>query len=1183
MPTEGPRSPSGKDATERYQLLGEIGRGGMGRILKARDSEISREVAVKVMLVSTAQASEGQIRRFWTEVQALGQLEHPSIIPIHDVGRLPSGELFYVMKKLGGRTLADILSALNAGDATTNREFTRARLLTSLQQVAYAVAFAHAHGVIHRDIKPANIMVGQYGEAILIDWGLAKILDGQPTPITDEVWPLSASNTASGTITGTPQYMSPEATEGQPDLLTTRSDVYGLGAVLYEILVGEPAYPDLGFVPTVMRVRQGGLVPPRERAPDRNISFALEELCVNAMARDPAERPLAKELADELGRVLEGAKERERRSAEAKARVRAGRQAMDRWRTLKVELQSAETESRRLGKEVPPWAPVEDKAPVWTLEDRVSELKIEAVSAFEEAEADFLRALGEVPDDREARSALASLYFARFGEAERARDSEGQRYYRRLVTRYDDGVWQRVLEGHGTLEIAAASPAEVFLSAFKTQHRVMRALEPRSLGTTPVAPLRDPHRQLPADISSAGASRRAAAGAHRSHGSGARRGRTADRRTARRRLRTRAPRAHDPRRGPRGPRRVRTPDRRGGGLLHRALSRHLRRVPRVPERHRRRRPGARDAPRAPRTGSGGSLLDLRRSGGTVHVSGPDAGRPELDGKPAGQRRELRGRPGIYRMESNSHWGRGPLADRSRVGKGGPRGGWSVLSLGGPVRPHVLQDERVPSGLVPRTRAGRSVRGRLLAVRSARYGGRHAGAVRHRPGRRARGARRLLERHRALLQGGFPPLHPANVRQHRSGFSPGQGYRAAMKSIGLVLLSLAVGQAAPQDPAERRAARRTPAVIVAEKAGPSVVNISTRVGVRQNPFSRGRRFGDFFGRYFGQREQEESLGSGVIIHDAGLVLTNEHVVTQATDITVTLADRRSLAADVVGADPDFDIAVLKIRDAPTDLPVAKIGRSHDLMIGETVVAIGNPFGLTNTVTTGVVSALHRSIPAGDRSYEDFVQTDAAINPGNSGGALLNTFGELIGINTAIHAEGSGIGFAIPIDKAMAVVEEVLRYGEVRPAYVGLRVTEGPKGGALIRAVDDGGPAAQAGLRAGDLIVDVGGRQVVTGRDFIRQQRSLVPGQNIEITVVRDTKRQKIKVPVAQLDVAKAAALGRVRLGLEVVERRRRLVDQESRPPKRRASNGYSPRRPADRGGRPVHSYGCGLRCVLCSDP
>lgn len=486
-------APSGKNVEERYRLLGEIGRGGMGRILKARDTEIGREVAVKVLLGGT-QARENLIRRFWTEVQATGQLEHPSIIPIHDVGRLPTGELFYVMKMLSGRTLADIIQQLKDGDPEVTKEFTRVRLLTIFQQIAYAVAFSHAHGVVHRDIKPGNIMVGRYGESILLDWGLAKILSEDAPEITEDlprvrmVGRYSASETASGTITGTPQYMSPEATEGRPELLTPKSDVYGLGATLYEILTLEPAFADIGFVPTVMKVRQGDFVPPREKAPELSIPLDLDELCMQAMRSDPQERPPAKKLADDIGAFLEGAKERQRRQQEAKARVRDGRRSTDRWKQLKIELQAAESEAKRLAKEVPLWAEIERKRDIWALEDRVSELEIEAIGAFEEAEADFMRALGEVPDDREARSALAALYFARFGEAERARDVEGQRYYRTLVQRYDDGVWERVLEGDGTLEVTAEpDDVEVSIARFVSVDRVLRPAERRSLGKVPVS------------------------------------------------------------------------------------------------------------------------------------------------------------------------------------------------------------------------------------------------------------------------------------------------------------------------------------------------------------------------------------------------------------------------------------------------------------------------------------------------------------------------------------------------------------------------------------------------------------------------------------------------------------------------------------------------------------------------
>lgn len=499
LDNEGTPEPAWPPGEERYRLHEEIGRGGMGRILRARDAQIGRDVALKV-LRGGRNPPESAVRRFWTEVQATGQLEHPSIIPIHDVGRLPSGELFYVMKKLSGSSLADILDALIAGDPDLVGEFDRARLLTILQQVAYAVAFAHAHGVIHRDIKPANIMVGRYGEAILIDWGLAKILrdveevdlDAIERPV-EMVGRYSGSETASGTITGTPQYMSPEATEGRPGTVGPKTDVYGLGAVLYEILTLRPAFEDEGFVPTVVKVRAQSFLPPSELVPTGDIPEELEQLCLRAMALDPTERPSAKALADELGRILQGARERERRMREARRRVREGRASTERWKQLKRELQTAESASKRMAKAVPGFADVAEKRSLWQLEDRVSELKIEAIGAFEEAEAAFLRALGEVPDDRDARSALAALYFARFVEAEQARDREGQRYFRRLVARYDEGAWARILDGDGSLEVhAEPADVDVSIARYEADSRVLVPKDPRALGFVPIRGLRLP-------------------------------------------------------------------------------------------------------------------------------------------------------------------------------------------------------------------------------------------------------------------------------------------------------------------------------------------------------------------------------------------------------------------------------------------------------------------------------------------------------------------------------------------------------------------------------------------------------------------------------------------------------------------------------------------------------------------
>jgi S1-C subfamily serine protease len=334
-------------------------------------------------------------------------------------------------------------------------------------------------------------------------------------------------------------------------------------------------------------------------------------------------------------------------------------------------------------------------------------------------------------------------------------------------------------------------------------------------------------------------------------------------------------------------------------------------------------------------------------------------------------------------------------------------------------------------------------------------------------------------------------------------------------------------------------RRTPVVEVVEKAGPAVVNISAEIVEQQNPFRRSAPVDDFWRHFLNEPRARprtaQSLGSGVIIDKTGLVLTNEHVVARATSVTVTLGDRRSYEVDVVGADPTFDIAVLRIKMKSGDkVPFVELGASNDLMPGETVVAIGNPFGLANTVTTGVVSALHRVVQAEERTYEDFVQTDASINPGNSGGALLNIEGKLIGINTAILA-GTGIGFAIPIDRAMAVVNEVLHYGEVRPVYLGIEVDPGKTtGGAVVRAIEPDSAGATAGVQPGDRIVDLGGQEVQGSRSFNQLVHGLIPGQTVKLQVVRDGKPLAIELKAKELTPERAKKIGRARLGLEVKE-------------------------------------------------
>ena len=316
----------------------------------------------------------------------------------------------------------------------------------------------------------------------------------------------------------------------------------------------------------------------------------------------------------------------------------------------------------------------------------------------------------------------------------------------------------------------------------------------------------------------------------------------------------------------------------------------------------------------------------------------------------------------------------------------------------------------------------------------------------------------------------------------------------------------------------------------ENVTPAVVNIATegRVQLKQNPLFNDPFFRRFFNIPQQQRPQErktQSLGSGVIVDaERGLVLTNSHVIANAVEITVTMRDGRQLKAEVVGTDPETDVAVIKI---PTeDLVALKPTDSDALRVGDFVVAIGNPFGLGQTVTSGIVSALSRS-GLGIEGYEDFIQTDASINPGNSGGALVNLKGELIGINTAIFSQSGGnigIGFAIPINLAMQITEQLLDKGEVNRGFIGIQAQDlnpdlaeafGVKNqrGAIINSVMPDSPADDAGLKPGDVITSVNKKKVKKAAD-VRLHIGLLPvGEKVVFEILREGKRKKLTAVIA----------------------------------------------------------------------
>jgi serine protease Do len=325
--------------------------------------------------------------------------------------------------------------------------------------------------------------------------------------------------------------------------------------------------------------------------------------------------------------------------------------------------------------------------------------------------------------------------------------------------------------------------------------------------------------------------------------------------------------------------------------------------------------------------------------------------------------------------------------------------------------------------------------------------------------------------------------------------------------------------------------------------PAVVNINTTkvversghpFGFHGSPFQHDP-FDEFFNRFFGQmphrKFKQRSLGSGFIISADGYIITNNHVIEDADEIKVTLSDEKDYPARIIGTDVKTDLALLKI-EVDHDLPVAELGDSDDLEVGDWVIAIGNPFGLERTVTAGIVSARGRVIGSGP--YDDFIQTDASINPGNSGGPLFNVDGEVVGINTAIVASGQGIGFAIPVNMAKDLLPQ-LKTGKVSRGWLGVQIQKvtpelaesfglKEETGALVADVVADSPAAKAGLKTGDIITAFNGRPVDEMNDLPRMVAAVPPGEKVTVTFLRDGREKRVTVTLGELEKGEMAAAG-----------------------------------------------------------
>ena len=505
----------------RYNMLGLIGKGGMGEVYRVFDRHLKRPLALKVIQSSVLENPD-LVARFREEAQTTAQLQHPGIVPIHDMGTLPDGRLWFTMKEVAGKTLAAVIAeahstARNAAPVTTV-SWTLRRLVEVLQQVCLAVGYAHSRGVVHRDLKPSNIMVGDHGEVLVLDWGLVKVLGRlerapdrwSDAPVQTDRSHAGAHQTQVGMVAGTPAYMPPEQALGQVDQIDARSDVYALGAMLYKVLSGRSPYTGGDATEVLKQVRSG---PPESlrTVVDRTVAPtvwvprtaharapmgpalppSLVSACERAMARKPEDRfDSAVELAAELQSWLDGSKRREEgRAVVARAAGKAPEVVALRQRAAALRAEAAALLSG-----VEPWRPESAKLPGWRKEDEAAALEKRFELLNIEAEQLLQGSLTHAPDLPEAHAALAARYRAEHSAGEQARQdtTRVETLLRHHVAALPEDHPERTahltwLKGDGALTLVTDPPgAEVLLHRYVLHNRRLVARFERSLGQTPL-------------------------------------------------------------------------------------------------------------------------------------------------------------------------------------------------------------------------------------------------------------------------------------------------------------------------------------------------------------------------------------------------------------------------------------------------------------------------------------------------------------------------------------------------------------------------------------------------------------------------------------------------------------------------------------------------------------------------
>lgn len=459
----------------RYTWLATLGEGGQGRVDLVFDKDLGRSVALKTLHAHRNLPSH--VLEFYREARVTGQLEHPHIIPIHDAGQLPDGRLYYTMRRMPGESLHNVLYRVRRGDAEVLRRWSMLALVQVLERAAHGVGFAHARGVIHRDIKPANILLGNHGEVLVVDWGIARVTGADEDGTPGRLWSRKG-DARTERVRGSPPYMAPEQVK-HPDQVTPAADVFCLGVILYEILCRVPPFAGVTVEDIVESLCHERPAPPRERAPELAIPAELEEICLRCLEKFPGHRYAnASELAQAISEYLGGGRRRE--AAARRLREAEGMQA--RYRTLVTRARTAADEAR--GEPLGAAGRDEDSR----ARARRGHLRAESLArardgVFSEAIWALHRALADEPESREARSRLAELYAARYAEAERLGLVRELAFYRAMLRHVDDGRWGRWLRTGAELQVAV-TPQGLPIALYRLredEHRLVLG-EPIPLG-----------------------------------------------------------------------------------------------------------------------------------------------------------------------------------------------------------------------------------------------------------------------------------------------------------------------------------------------------------------------------------------------------------------------------------------------------------------------------------------------------------------------------------------------------------------------------------------------------------------------------------------------------------------------------------------------------------------------------